>query len=150
MAPLLGILYISKAQIEFNTSDLVSLGEKASGKNQQIGITGYLYFERGDFLQYIEGSPEQVVALMKTIELDIRHRVINQEHAKVDERKFPDWHMQYLSPAKLREINMEHVMMKHLENFKGFKGSDIINPEEIILRMVDQLSSVKSKLRMDG
>ena len=73
MAPLLGILYISKAQIEFNTSDLVSLGEKASGKNQQIRYHGLiLYFERGDFLQYIEGSPEQVVALMKTIELDYK------------------------------------------------------------------------------
>lgn len=140
-----GIVYISKAAVGFNLPELKELSEIASECNQQHEISGYLYFEKGYFLQYIEGENTIVDRLLDNIKKDKRHEVLNiQAITEIGARKFPTWHMHRLTKSSLIQINMENVLMDYLTYCSTKENIDI--NEENIWRMVDKLSKFRKKL----
>ncbi|WP_108869716.1 BLUF domain-containing protein [Aquimarina aquimarini] len=139
-----GIVYVSKAIEDFTPVTLHQLAEFASNCNEEHEITGYLYFEKKYFLQYIEGEKGAINRLINNIKNDARHEVLNvQISTDIKERKFPTWHMQQLTKSSLIQINMENVLMDYMRNCS--KPNSNIN-EEHVWRMVDKLSGFRKKL----
>ena len=143
---LLGITYISKALVEFDSSKLTELSIQAGKKNQLLGITGYLYFEKNQFFQYIEGTEEVVRNLLDTIRKDTRHQVLHFIHLPIPSKKFPSWNMRYLSKSQLYQLRLENIVMKNMEVMSKVNTFDEDQQKEIILRMIDRLSSLQSML----
>lgn len=70
--------------------------EAAISKNRGSGVTGYLHYESGYFLQYIEGETAALRDTMERIAQDSRHTIFYRaEEEATPERRFPDWYMQW-------------------------------------------------------
>lgn len=105
------LAYASYSTIDAQDLRLEELSQKASLKNARLGITGYLCYDHGVFLQYLEGERQRLLDLMVQIEKDPRHDVINKVAlGEQDVRVFPDWNMHYLNRNDLRRVDLEHVL----------------------------------------
>lgn len=108
---MLGLVYASRASVPFDERALRELAERSAAKNALLGVTGYLCFRSGRFLQYLEGEPQVVSSLMETIARDPRHVVLRRLDLDAREmRLFPTWHMRHVSGAALHEIQLEGVV----------------------------------------
>ncbi|MGI9025295.1 MAG: BLUF domain-containing protein [Burkholderiaceae bacterium] len=89
-------IYASAATCPFDSRALQVLLEKARANNRRLGITGMLLFVDGSFFQVLEGLPENIEAVLRTISADPRHtrisRIIDEPIA---ERSFAEWTMGY-------------------------------------------------------
>jgi len=148
MINLAGIVYFSKAT-DFEIEDLSDLAKRAGRNNKNLGVTGYLYYEKGTFLQYIEGEANIIQMLMKKIEEDPRHDVLKiLKKENLSDRKFPTWDMQYLTRNMLMQMNMENLIMNQMEYIKKVdkvSNNTMVDSrlEEPVWRMVDLLSQYK-------
>jgi hypothetical protein len=145
-----GVVYVSEARVYFDTISLESLAADAASRNLESGITGYLYFEKDRFVQYIEGDDEAVDALMGSIRRDRRHRVIHELATEnLEQRRFPSWHMRHLRRKELARVEVENVLTDYL---LFLDPSDHVAPpsevrwENLVWGMVSRLSDVRSKL----
>src|SRR5690606_6364759 len=102
-------VYTSIASPDLTEEGVQSMLATAREHNASAEITGLLLFRSGTFIQFIEGSAEEIDQLIFRIRRDDRHqdvRVIIEE--AVDHRRFPDWRMGYrvpLEPNSLRQTN---------------------------------------------
>ncbi|KAA0073500.1 BLUF domain-containing protein [Tardiphaga sp. P9-11] len=89
------ILYLSTANEPFSSGDLSELLQKAKARNDAAHITGMLVHSDGDFLQVLEGEPENVIEVYSRISVDPRHRDISllQRGLAYGDRLFPNWAM---------------------------------------------------------
>jgi len=142
---LLGLVYVSKALGHFNDASLDEIASLAAIQNNKFQITGYLYYEKGIFMQYIEGSTLNVQQLFSNIQKDSRHEVVNvQSNETLVKRKFPLWKMRKLQKNELSQINMEHILMDYMIHCAQVQNK-ILN-EDIIWRIVDKLSKLRTQL----
>ena len=99
-------IYISEATKDFSIEDLEELLDVASRLNGKNGITGYLHYEGGYFLQYIEGTADALSETVGRIERDPRHNIFYRaEESELDKRRFPGWYMKWLDRSDSREAN---------------------------------------------
>ncbi|WP_197466068.1 BLUF domain-containing protein, partial [Oleiphilus sp. HI0080] len=113
---------------------------QASKNNLVLDISGYLYFEKGTFLQYIEGPADALECLFNKITLDERHKIYRHiSDTKLTERRFPDWSMQWLTNAYLAEIRLENILIDQLDIMQklGGAGPDF---SETAFRLVNSLA----------
>ena len=90
--------YTSEALQNFDDDALENLAVLSSKKNEQVGITGYLYFQGRHFLQYIEGPEDAIDSLMNVLKKDPRHRIgATVQLSNIRKRIFPRWYMRFLS-----------------------------------------------------
>lgn len=135
------IVYVSSAQVAFDERKLDDLARGASKSNRRREITGYLFFQRNTFIQYIEGNASQVTELMSKIALDERHHVVYQmDRADLVERRFPNWWMRYLTPEEMGEINLEKILADEL-NLANTLGENDHASEERVWRLVDLIAN---------
>ncbi len=109
------LVYASFACIDFSENDLAQLATDAAARNAESGVTGYLYFDNGRFMQYIEGEAWAIDLLIGRIERDTRHtikRVVMDND--LETRRFPTWHMQWLKQGSLVNIRLEHILHSFL------------------------------------
>jgi hypothetical protein len=71
---MLRILYLSTANQPLASGDLSELLQKARFRNDAAHVTGMLVHSDGDFLQVLEGEPEDVIGIYDRITVDPRHR----------------------------------------------------------------------------
>lgn len=91
------LAYSSRAQTEFDDESLLELADNAAAKNETLGISGYLYYREGLFVQYLEGPQQAVEDLMDKIAADPRHEVITVVPIpSCPDRIFPHWYMRFL------------------------------------------------------
>lgn len=136
-------LYISKANISFDESELVTLQQFASEMNSKFGISGYLYFEKGHFIQYIEGPEEAMANLITNLQGDSRHKVLHVvEEPNLHSRRFEEWAMRWLDRKSIAQIQMEHLL---LDQLNAMSKSPAITGTftDTVYRMVDKLASAK-------
>ena len=101
-----GIIYASRALVDFDAAALQALEAQAAARNAGLGVTGYLYFEDQCFFQYIEGGHDPVTALMARIELDARHDVRHVVYDdRMTQRRFPAWGMRVLQRAQFAGVD---------------------------------------------
>ncbi|WP_336659450.1 BLUF domain-containing protein [Leucobacter sp. USHLN153] len=90
------LVYTSAAITKFYEDDLEELLRFARAENQAADITGILLYKSNRFIQFLEGPPAAIDALMSRIRQDPRHtnvRVVVEELAL--SRQFTDWSMGY-------------------------------------------------------
>lgn len=91
---LIQVIYTSAAVEPMGSADLRALLVKAWQKNHQLGITGMLVYNRQNFLQVLEGTPEVVDPLYAVIEDDQRHDQIQcLVRRQVGRRDYAEWSM---------------------------------------------------------
>lgn len=128
--------------MEFERPDLLALCDQSADANFSLGITGYLYFRLGDFLQYLEGDELILNALMERIKKDERHQVTQIIYdTAITQRRFPAWSMRFISPdgVQLEDALNGRLDLLNLPQFsKDF-------PDKI-WAAVDKLSKLRDTL----
>lgn len=86
------LTYKSIATAVPSPADLHGLVGRARARNRSLNVTGMLLYEKGSFLQTLEGSPTQLDALWSSIKRDTRHGHIEvlSEHI-APARLFSNW-----------------------------------------------------------
>ncbi len=69
----LSISYRSRAATPLSRKELEDLVAEARTRNSALGITGMLLYDRGQFFQWLEGPPEAIRTIWRSIESDSRH-----------------------------------------------------------------------------
>lgn len=88
------LVYVSQATRKMSAEDLRSIQAVARTNNEDIDVTGSLFYNGGWFLQVLEGPAATLSKLYDKIERDPRHknsRVLYNEPATF--RTFPRWNM---------------------------------------------------------
>lgn len=95
-------IYSSAATATFTEVELSRLLLTARRNNQRVGVTGMLLYDKGSFLQVLEGEEAAVQALFERIERDPRHgRVRTLMCQATAARAFGDWAMGFVSIGAL-------------------------------------------------
>lgn len=90
------ISYRSRAVRPFSELQLAQLLEQAREYNHANGLTGLLVYDEGRFFQWIEGSPDKLAEVWKSIQRDPRHTDIQiMGNQNVPLRFFGDWDMRF-------------------------------------------------------
>lgn len=94
--PLSHFIYASAATCAFDSRALQCLLAASRTNNQRLGITGMLLFVEGSFFQVLEGHPEHIKTVVRSISADARHdRISRIIEEPIAERSFGDWSMGY-------------------------------------------------------
>ena len=101
------LIYVSSAVKHFSEKELIELLEHSRVNNHQKDITGMLLYKDGNFMQFLEGPKEHVLATMEKIKQDPRHRgiitLLQQEH---DSREFTEWAMGFKKLESEANLNV--------------------------------------------
>ncbi|WP_309387838.1 BLUF domain-containing protein [Cerasicoccus frondis] len=133
------IVYISDAAYTFDPAGLKELADQSSEKNLRIEVTGYVYYNNNQFMQYMEGPKEALLPLMEQIRQDSRHTVLEEIHDQGrPQRLFPGWNLRWLQERDLQPLNIEHT----ITDFMGEKAvfSDVSAWEKHVWQMVELMA----------
>ena len=105
------LVYASKSVEYFTERDLIEILQKSRKNNKEISITGALVYNKGYFLQMLEGEQVVVEALFKKIAQDARHEKSSRFYqGKAPTRIFPDWYMGFFQHEADENINLSGLM----------------------------------------
>jgi len=130
------LLYISSASRNLSNDDLHEILDKAQQNNAKLDVTGMLVYMDGNFVQFLEGSKENVMALYNKIQRDDRHRdVLIIDQANVSGRFFESWSMAF---QKINRFNAKDypVIKEFLDNPQ--KSADVI--DDLIAVFIDLIT----------
>ena len=136
------IVYVSQAAKAFSTNDLAVLLEHSRDRNSTDEVTGLLVyrfnadFNRGNFLQVLEGEGEALDAVWSRISNDPRHHtIIVLDEGESETRMFGDWSMGF-----------RNVDESELAKFSGFSelGSDAFWQTANKQALPDALAALRS------
>lgn len=121
------LIYLSLSRKEFSDSELVELAKISANKNAAVGITGFLCYQNGRFIQYIEGDEDEINLLMSKIRQDKRHKILTElKSFELVKKRFPTWGMALLKEENLTEFNFEESIERNLMYIKNeFLHKDI-------------------------
>jgi hypothetical protein len=102
-------VYCSLASSSINEAAVASIIKTAQRCNPEQGITGLLVFGSGIFFQWLEGPRDNVTQLMQNIQADPRHKsvVLLNSTEEIRERLFPDWAMERVTSADIRDVLLD-------------------------------------------
>lgn len=140
------VIYVSEAIASFDEARLIELQRECATRNAARGITGFLWFGSGRFLQYVEGAELDIDRVFGSIEADPRHRVLvwTADDGLV-RRRFPGWSMRRLRPDDLVEIRLEHLLSEHLLLTRSLDAGDS-EWERLSWRLVAAIASLQGEL----
>ena len=106
---LYNVVYCSRAADGVGAADVERIIASSRRRNPAVGITGLLVFGSGVFFQWLEGPRDSVTALMATLKADPRHDTVVELSAneEVRERLFPEWDMEFVESADIREVLLD-------------------------------------------
>ena len=131
---------VPDSKIEQTLKEIDAVAKQA---NLESGITGVLFYDRGRFLQALEGQEHDVRRLYEKIATDPRHRnprILVDE--PVEERSFADWSMDtfYIhSPDTINEETLCHLRSIYDAHFK-MNSKNFIS---FLQEMIDKLDIFK-------
>jgi len=106
------LIYLSKASQPLDKDDVIEIATKASAKNKQIAVTGFLSYRNAYFTQYLEGPPEAVLELIKSIESDSRHEIYHTIHLQSQtNRHFENWSMRLITTQDESRVLPDDTLM---------------------------------------
>ncbi len=93
-ANLVSLLYQSRATVNFDHHLLENLVTGSRIRNHEQDVTGALYFERGRFMQWLEGPAPTISRLFGKIGHDRRHTDVEVlSFGRSTQRLFADWNL---------------------------------------------------------
>ncbi|MEC8010135.1 MAG: BLUF domain-containing protein [Pseudomonadota bacterium] len=137
------LTYMSTTKIDFTFDDLEALLQVSQANNAAMDITGYLYFDRNTFIQYLEGQESHVKKLMDSITQDPRHEVLLTFDSSIDERRFPSWTMAYLSQSDFSAVRLEDLWKRFFYLSKKETNSQDIHQ---LWRVIDKISQLQKRI----
>lgn len=96
MESIKSVIYVSTGIPDLADSDLDDINRECQANNPGLNLTGVLAYNGTNFMQLLEGPPENVFQCLGTISKDPRHQgmiIINQR--TLDRREFDAWAMMY-------------------------------------------------------
>jgi hypothetical protein len=99
------LVYRSRSVTPLTDYDLYELVQAAQSRNQAESVTGLMLYDDGRFYQWLEGPPDSVDRLMRSIKNDHRHtdiEILSDKQAAA--RQFGDWSMR-LATRGVRSIH---------------------------------------------
>jgi hypothetical protein len=131
------LIYTSREFRPLSEADLKRLVTRSRIRNEQDGLTGFLYYSAGTFLQMLEGEEATVNATFARIEDDYRHVIASiLMRETITERFFENWSMETANPTKASKILRDFFQMdqdldltkldadKALLLFEAFRGAN--------------------------
>lgn len=95
------LIYTSEARPGLSEDDVFRIVQQSGRNNPSGDITGFLLFQRGRFLQLIEGPLMALEMLMAQLAQDDRHRHLRVlSRLPIAERSFPAWRMRRVGAEK--------------------------------------------------
>lgn len=139
------LVYSSKACVTFTLADLQQLADSAAQRNQADAITGYLYFDKGRFMQYLEGEVAALEDLKARLLRDPRHQILRMvEDEALTERRLPHWHMRWLQQGSLVQIRLEHILYDFMQlKTPRTQNRDLLAPH--VWHLVEQIINLQKK-----
>ena len=100
------LVYCSQASADLGDEVIASIIATARHHNPRLGITGLLVFGQGIFFQWLEGPRDNVTGLLARIAADTRHThlVVLRQEDDIRDRLFPEWDMEWVEAADIREV----------------------------------------------
>ncbi len=133
---LIRLICISSATTKPTAADLEELLQGARIRNKKRGITGFLVYKNGMYLQVLEGEKSQVEELFGKIKKDSRtNAIVRLREEKISERQFACWHMGFKNldgsdrkdfPAYV-EILDDGLDIKNIQALEGKALSLLVN-----------------------
>lgn len=130
------IIYCSKLLPEYDLKEVYKILKKARSHNPEVGLSGYLIYADGYFLQVLEGFKAPLDALLKKICDDPRHTDIKIiQECEVKFLDFEKWSMGF---ANLVEDSSDELKsyMEELDQLNSF------NPENLNSEQAKKLLSL--------
>lgn len=91
---LVSLLYRSRATTDFDDAHIDALVSRARLRNHERDVTGALYFDEGQFMQWLEGPASTIIRLFGHIGRDRRHTDLEVlSFGQTPQRVFGDWNM---------------------------------------------------------
>lgn len=91
------LCYASTATDKCSAEEVGSILDASFQNNVKLHITGALFYDTNYFLQFLEGSQQNINELYKKIEADERHTNLKLLESKaVASRYFEEWSMKYV------------------------------------------------------
>ena len=91
---MISLTYLSLATAPLSQAQLEDLLAVSRDKNAASGVTGLLLYADQQFIQTLEGDPDDVEATMRRIRADPRHRGVDITLVEdIETRFFPEWSM---------------------------------------------------------
>lgn len=124
MSNLYRLVYTSVRKASCDEQEIQNILESCKRNNPKRDVTGNLLHKKNRFIQYIEGSKEDVTELYELIKNDSRHTAVNQRNfEKIDQRIFPSWEMGYNDVDHVK-FNTD-VTKKDEETFNGILHDEL-------------------------
>ncbi len=102
----------------------MELADLSAQKNSEFGITGYLLYLDGLFVQYFEGDESPVEQLMHNIRHDGRHEVLQEAgESRLVVRRFPTWFMRWLHQEELAQVKLARDLALLLQSRKQMEST---------------------------
>ncbi|MGI3212859.1 BLUF domain-containing protein [Roseovarius tibetensis] len=102
---LLTISYRSRGKLSDPAQDIFPILAESLSNNKARDITGILLFDGRFFMQTIEGPTTETNDLFESIAKDVRHKNVEAFGIEnIQERDFPDWHMELLERDETARI----------------------------------------------
>ena len=118
------LIYVSSAVDLMSDTELLSLQKQSIEKNSQLDITGMLLYKSGNFMQYLEGKEDDVLALYEAIKRDSRHKhIITIQTGTQTQRSYRDWSMGFINMNKIDDLPPFHDYIRDNLTLKEF-GDD--------------------------
>lgn len=102
------LIYLSTPTHPLSDAQLRELLTQVRAKNNELNVTGMLFYGPGQFLQLLEGDELTLAALYERIGQDGRHHsLVKLADKEVVGRSFGDWAMAFraLDPALFRYVH---------------------------------------------
>ncbi len=132
------LVYASKSVDGFTEKDLIDILKISRKNNKEKHITGALVYNKGYFLQMLEGKRETVEALFNHIAKDNRHEKVSRFfQGTADKRLFPDWYMGFFQHDEYQNLDLSGLI-----NFYEFQ-----HPASQFF--IEKLLDVQSKLNLN-
>ncbi len=127
------LIYSSQATVRLGQAGLLDLLKHARLRNEPRGLTGMLLYRDGLYLQFLEGTPNEVAGLLDRLRGDPRHKNIRiRREGNLTRRLFPNWSMAYKSLAGLRTS----LVPGYSECLQGhYEDSEQADPTELLAGM---------------
>ena len=141
------LIYVSLENQPFEEQALADLAQRSSEANAGHGITGFLFYRYGVFVQCLEGPCEAIEALSARIAADPRHAIAHQVMVNQEQpREFPDWHMRLFDFRNPTATQIESRLEEQLLNLRSRTDQDSAQLDEI-LNQVARLARTHTSAR---
>lgn len=123
------LVYESTKSKTLSTEEYKHMVAKAAENNSLHEVTGFICELEENYLQYLEGSSEDIEKIMSLIRSDERHFNIKEFKFDIDNRLFKTWSMVAIPPHMVGSVHFGHLMQSTLNLMvgKNFSKAEVKN-----------------------